>query len=528
MRLKQIPPAKNITVTAFLLITVLPILILLIQWIVTIISGNTEALRWAIPSGKYLQVLGNSLALALAVALFSTLIGTGLALWLNGGSTFKKFVGAVYLMPLLIAPYIHCLEWVSIFGNRQFLARILSALPGLKDINFSSYGFAPAMFVLTSALFPIVTLLVRRGLGAIQIEFIEVALLSHTPWNVFRRIVLPLLLPSIIASVGIIFVLVLVEYGVPSLLQYNVYISEVYSSFSLYFDPVRAFATGLPIIILAGCLLASSQLMLKNSPLQSGKQDVTFFIDQWPFYVRALLSLSLIFWIFASTVPVIVLFIRGSNPALFMDTLTNNTSEITRSIIVAGTAATIATMISIPLASSLSRGMSRPWWFIFVLPLAIPAPLTGIGMIFIWNRPVLEWVYDSWLILVLVQAARFLPFALFTASSGVRNIDPTLIEASRLPDVGFFHRMKKVILPLLTPTIAMTWLISFVFAQGEIGASLLVAPPGQSTLPITIYNLMHYGATDTVSVMSLIILLTAGLACFFLLVVYKQMLRNKA
>jgi iron(III) transport system permease protein len=117
-----------------------------------------------------------------------------------------------------------------------------------------------------------------------------------------------------------------------------------------------------------------------------------------------------------------------------------------------------------------------------------------------------------------------LPFALFAASTGVRNIDPILIEASQLPDTGILHRMTKVTIPLLAPTIIITWLVAFVFALGELGASLLVSPPGQSTLPITIYNLLHYGATDTVSVMSLIIVIIAGLACAVLLMLYKRVL----
>jgi iron(III) transport system permease protein len=39
-----------------------------------------------------------------------------------------------------------------------------------------------------------------------------------------------------------------------------------------------------------------------------------------------------------------------------------------------------------------------------------------------------------------------------------------------------------------------------------LGVSLLVAPPGQATLSMRVYNLLHYGATDLVSGMSLIVM----------------------
>ena len=509
------------------MITVLPVLVLAVQWLVAVFTGNIDAFSWVFPSQRSLQLLCNSLLLASVVALMSTTIGTGLALWLTGNKTIQKFISTIYLLPLLIPPYIHALEWMAVAGNRQFLNQILALLPGMKDITLSTYGFIPAAFVLTFALFPIVTLLIRRGLGAIQPELLEVGWLTDNSWQIWRRIVIPLIAPSIVASAGLIFVLVLVEYGVPSLLQYNVYIMEVYTSFSLYFDPVRAFATALPVILIAVILLTTSQLGLKNSPLQSRIELPRGLItNRWPLSARVFLSLCAIFWVVASTVPLIVLFVRGGSPHLFYDTFIFNFREIKLTIIVAAIAGLLTIVVAVPLAMALTRRMSRLWWLLFALPLAIPAPLVGISMISIWNNSLMDWAYDTWLILILVQAARFLPFALFTASTGVRNIDPVLIEAAQLPNTGFLHRMTNVTIPVLAPTLLMAWLVTFVFALGELGASLLVIPPGQSTLPITIYNLLHYGATDTVSAMSLNIVITAGIACAILLVIYKSMLRK--
>jgi iron(III) transport system permease protein len=525
VRITRVPLRNSVTVGIFVVITVLPVIVLAVQWLATIFTGNPDAISWVLPSQRGLQLLGHSLMLALAVTLISVIVGTGLALWLTSDKPLQRFIGTIYLVPLLIPPYIHSLQWTAVAGNRQFLNQIFSLLPGMENVSFSTYGFVPAAFVLTFALFPIVTLLVRRGLSAIQPELLEVGLLSDSSWQVWRRIIMPLITPSIVASAGLVFILVLVDYGVPSLLQYDVYIMEVYTSFSLYFDPIRAFATALPIILISMILLASSQLWFKNSPLQTRPElSHRLITNHWPFPARIFLALCVFFWFFAVTVPLIVLLVRGSSPSLFYETFVSNFGEIRMTINVAAIAALLATIITVPLATALTRKMSRYWWLLFALPLAIPAPLVGIAMIYIWNNPALDWAYDTWLILILVQTARFLPFALFAASTGVRNIDPILIEASQLPDTGILHRMTKVTMPLFAPTIIITWLVAFVFALGELGASLLVSPPGQSTLPITIYNLLHYGATDTVSVMSLIMVITAGLACAVLLMLYKRVL----
>jgi iron(III) transport system permease protein len=514
------------TAGAFFVITLLPLLVLSVKWLIAIIA-DADALSWVLPVQNSLELLLNSLLLSFSVSILSVIFGTGLAFWLSGNKPIHKCVRSIYLFPLFIPPYIHSLQWMSIAGNRQFLNQLFSLLPGMQDTTFSTYGFFPAVLVLTLALFPIVTLLVRHGIGAIQPELLEAGWLGNTSWQVGRRIILPLVAPSIIASAGLISVLVMVEYGVPSLLQYNVYIMEVYTSFGLYFDPVRAFATALPLICLAVILLATSQLGLKNSPLQaSNLASPGNITKEWPLAARILLNLCFILWFCASSVPLVILFIRGGAPSLFFETFINNWESNRLTVVIAALVGLLTSIIAIPLATALTQRISRLWWFIFALPLAIPAPLVGISMISIWNTPLLDWTYGTWLMLIFTQAARFLPFALFTASTGVRNIDPVFIEASRLPNIGFVQRMAKVTLPLLTPTILATWLITFIFSLGELGASLLVVPPGQSTLPVIIYNLLHYGATDSVAAMSLIIIFTAGIACAIMLLMYKLILRN--
>jgi ABC-type spermidine/putrescine transport system permease subunit II len=49
-----------------------------------------------------------------------------------------------------------------------------------------------------------------------------------------------------------------------------------------------------------------------------------------------------------------------------------------------------------------------------------------------------------------------------------------------------------------------TWVLVFVFAFGELGASILVAPPGESTLPIRIYTIIANTPASTVAALALL------------------------
>ncbi|MCB1905346.1 MAG: hypothetical protein KDI18_14905, partial [Gammaproteobacteria bacterium] len=64
----------------------------------------------------------------------------------------------------------------------------------------------------------------------------------------------------------------------------------------------------------------------------------------------------------------------------------------------------------------------------------------------------------------------------------------------------------KVLLPLLRHGLISAFFIAFILAMGELGITLLVIPPGIATIPVKIYNFMHYGAEATVAALCLILL----------------------
>ena len=52
----------------------------------------------------------------------------------------------------------------------------------------------------------------------------------------------------------------------------------------------------------------------------------------------------------------------------------------------------------------------------------------------------------------------------------------------------------KILIPLLKPSLLAAFFIVFLLSFGDLGTTLLIIPPGRETIPIKIYNLMHYGA----------------------------------
>lgn len=488
-------------------------------------------LAWAVPSQRTLHLLGKSLVLATTVTLAASVLGTLLAVWLRGHGRVQRLVRSVYLIPLLIPPYIHALSWMAIAGRRQVLEQALAWLLGPERVMLSTYGFWPAAAVLTLATFPIVTLLVHSALEAVEPELYEAASLVESPWRAAWRLLPPLVMPALLAGAGLVFVLAVVAYGVPSMFEYNVYVMEVYASFSQSFNPLRAFAISAPLVVIAAVLLAVTQSRLRSNPLRGRPgSPLRLATSTWPLPVRALLLASVVAWAIATAVPIVVLLARGVMPSTMAAAISPAWGDLGLTVAVALCCAAIAAAVALPLAGALARS-TRLWrlgWLVCALPLAVPAPLTAVALINIWNRPGLEWGYGTWLMLVVAHLARFLPFAVYAAASHVRHVDHGLIEMASLHDVGWWRRFAWVRLPMAAPAIVIAVLVVFVLSLGELGASLLISPPGQATLPMRIYNLLHYGATDVVSALSLIILVVAGIACAALLLARRGLWRGAA
>jgi iron(III) transport system permease protein len=56
------------------------------------------------------------------------------------------------------------------------------------------------------------------------------------------------------------------------------------------------------------------------------------------------------------------------------------------------------------------------------------------------------------------------------------------------------------------PSLIAAFSAVFALSATELGAAVLLAPPGKNTLTMKIYNYLHYGASETVAVLCLIML----------------------
>ncbi len=113
---------------------------------------------------------------------------------------------------------------------------------------------------------------------------------------------------------------------------------------------------------------------------------------------------------------------------------------------------------------------------------------------------------------VLASMARFSPFAALVLLAQLRHVDPLLIDAARVFHTNTLRTWLYVRLPMLAPGVLAASAVVFALTAGELGATLIVAPPGQATLTMRIYNYLHYGASSVVAGLCLMMVVSALVA----------------
>jgi iron(III) transport system permease protein len=186
--------------------------------------------------------------------------------------------------------------------------------------------------------------------------------------------------------------------------------------------------------------------------------------------------------------------------------LSSSWRELLFSVALAVAAAGLSLLLSLPVARLLAKG-SAGLWAAVLLPVALPAPLVGAGLVSLWNRPQTGQLYTSALMPLLAALARFLPLAAMVMAAFLRRADPLLTDAARVFGRNRLRALVRAWMPLFAPALLASAGIVFALTLGEIGATLVVAPPGRATLSMKIYNYLHYGASGMVA--SLCLLSTA-------------------
>ena len=137
------------------------------------------------------------------------------------------------------------------------------------------------------------------------------------------------------------------------------------------------------------------------------------------------------------------------------------------------------------------------------IPLMTSAVTLGLGVIVTFNRGIINWRGEQWLIPVM-HTVIALPLALRTLDPAVRAIPEEMRQAAASLGASPWRVWRRIEIPLLTPALRRTAGLSAAISLGEFGATSFLTRSDSTTIPIAIQQLLgHPGDTLTHSAFAL-------------------------
>lgn len=490
----------------FLFVSVLPAVYMLAVSLVDL-DGNFSLAHYQklLTESRQRQLLLASAQLGVGAAALATLLGAPLGLLLARTDLPRRQLWRILLtVPLVVPPYVQALAWTYTGGPVGWVAQTL----GHDPFSTGTYSLFGAIIVLGVSFYPLPMLAAEAALQRVDGHLEEAGLLVAPRRHVLRRITLPLVAPTVAAAALIVFVLALAEFGVPGLLRVRVFTTEVFTAFAVLYDFGAATALAVPLLAAALAAGAAARFLAGHHPLvtrRSLHSGMPLPLTRWRWLALAGVAAVVALCV---ALPMLVLTLEAGGPQRVIAAAAASRDAIFYSFALAIVGSTLTVGLGVVLGYAHGRAHSRAGRLgdlAFVVLFAVPSTVIGVGLIGLWNRPGLPGqIYASPIILILAYLARFVPVAALVLSASVRQVAESFEEAAVVAGARWWRVFWRIVLPQIRGGIVAAWFVVCIFTFGELGATVLVAPPGESTLPVRVYTLIANAPTSEVAALALL------------------------
>ncbi|MDP3386279.1 MAG: ABC transporter permease subunit [Eubacteriales bacterium] len=427
-------------------------------------------------------------------------------LWTFRHKTLARLLKPLFILScvmIFVPPYVHALAWADLF------------------YRYGIEGLGASLWVMVMALLPVGLGFSLLGFYLVEDAMVEAGRTLNRDSIVMKSIILPIAMPALLTGMIFSFLWTVHDFSVPSLFFVNIYSLEIFAKYSATNNPFEPFMLSLPMIVVATLIIIlisslSKKLMLG---LRKGhtKESLPLVMPLW---FRCLQIIAIVILPVQISTPMISLIMKVAKPSNIWISILQARRELGFTLLLSTLTATLSVIFALLLAKRVVEAESRHkllLWVCILFPLAIPAPLVGIGLVTLFSQRGMGFIYGTLWMPVLANMIRFAPLAVVTLSVQLKRMDQGLLDSASVFQKNRIHGFIRVYLPMILPGLISAFLIVFILTTGELGATLLVSPPGRSTLTMRIYNYMHYGSSQMIAGLCLTMLalsLSTGLIVY--------------
>ncbi len=495
---------------------------------------------------QILPMIKNSIVYAAGSATLGTFVGAMLA-WIvaRTNTPGKTLVELMPLYPILMPPIMKNMAWILLLSPRSgILNNFLLENFGIGGQPFNAFSMPAMIWVFGLTCVPLGYLFLLPVFLSFDPSLEESAYIAGSkPMRTLLRITFPLAIPAFLSAFVLNFLRGLRSFETPVLQGspggINVFVSKVYDSMSIEYNPGLATAYSSVLVVLSALALVLYVRTTRFSERYAtitgkGYRVKTVDIGAWK-YVAFLAVFG--YFLVGIAVPFVVLIVTSLIPYYDYETfmkfpaninLSNYYRVMRHPSFVSGlynslglsiVIAVVTVLAGIIMAFTIYRTKvwgSKVFEFIGTMPLAFPPLVLSLGLVIaVIGTP----LYNTLWALGIGLFVAYFPYALRNASGAIVNIHKELDEAAWVHGARWRHVFFKVTLPLLKPTVAGALFYIFVEAIRNIDVAVLLVAPGTEYGPVTLFEYFRVGQWAEAAaggVIYLIILILAVSAAKFI------------
>ncbi|NQV54538.1 MAG: iron ABC transporter permease [Rhodospirillales bacterium] len=432
----------------------------------------------------------------------------------------RNLIFTLILFPLLVPTLMLGIAWVFMFGpNAGWINQAIRFLFGMEGGGpFDIFSMTGLIFAQGASLVPFVFLLLTATLRSMNPSLEEASAASGaTPMTTFFRVTLPVLRPGILAPLILALLVAMEQFELPLIIglpaRINVFAIRIFFELNPDADlPVygRAATLALPFLGIGILLLLAYNYLIRQADsfvtvTGKGYRPERFKLGKWKW--PSLIFVA-VFLAFAAILPAVVLLwtsLFGFNtpsiavlsnisftPYIELFQETRFYRAVGNTFLVAGGSAAIVTLIGAMLAWILVR-TKMPGRsildFVSFFSIGIPSVIAGLAAMLLYlSIPI--GIYGTVWVLILAYSYRF---AITTRlnRAGLMQLHKELEEASYAAGGTWITTVRRIVLPLMGPSILASMVLLFIVGFREFTIPLILMSDENMVLSVILWRLFE-------------------------------------
>ena len=523
----------------FLLFIIYPLVLVLYKSVIDPFSGSftLEYLSKFFTKKFYWSTMLNSFEVTTCATLLAALIGLPMAyvmrsVKIRGSGVIDILIVISYLSP----PFIGAYAWIQLLGRNGMLTNLINEFFGIKFDGI--YGFAGIVLVFTLQSFPLVYMYVSGALKGLDNSLNEAAeSLGCGRFERIVRIIVPLIMPTLLASSLLVFMRVFADFGTPMLIGegFKTMPVLIYTQFMSEVGGDDGFAAALCVIIITLTILMFFAQRFFSNRNTYAMTALKPLVSEQLTGMKNVLSHAFIYLVVGLAIlPQVVViytsFLKSNGGQVFTGgfalqsyaaTLFAKDNDVIGNTYMLGLVSITLIVILGILISYLTvrkRSMLNSTLdTITMFPYIVPGSVLGISFLFAFNNPPIL-LSGTALIMIIAFTIRRMPYTVRSSTAIIGQISPSVEEAAISLGASEIKTFSKVTVPMMMPGVLAGAIMSWVTIISELSSSIILYTNSTQTLTIAIYTEVIRGNYGNASAYSTILTITSILS---LLIFYR-------